>query len=219
MRVRYERPLSDLSFLIRAPLRLDVGQGAHAVVERWSLDGIEPPAGLGGSEGEVRLTLPFQGFEITFDVTLRRDPERNLMRFVDLDERQERLLRHFYREIVTGRAEPVDGVIVAMDMPVDPVPMTQTGDEAKATPASVPRPVRAVAVVGLYALLGALLYSPIISPLMDRVGAVASDRVATTAAPPRIEQMELTGGLLSDGRTAWAEQGIAAQDVPGAPNR
>jgi hypothetical protein len=124
MRVRYERPLSDLSFLIRAPLRLDVGQGAHAIVERWSLDGIEPPEGLGGSEGEVRLTLPFQGFEITFDVTLRRDEDRNLMRFVGLDDRQERLLRHFYREIVTGRAEPVDGVIVAMDMPVDPVPMT-----------------------------------------------------------------------------------------------
>ena len=219
MRVRYERPLSDLSFLIRAPLRLDVGQGAHAIVERWSLDGIEPPQGLGGSEGEVRLTLPFQGFEITFDVTLRRDDERNLMRFVGLDDRQERLLRHFYREIVTGRAEPVDGVIVAMDMPVEPVSMTQTGDEAKATPSSLPRPVRAAAVVGLYAVLGALLYSPIISPLMERVGTVATGPVAETAAPPQVEQMELTGGLLSDGRTAWAEQDIAAQGVPRAQDR
>ncbi len=219
MRVRYERPLSDLSFLIRAPLRLDVGQGAHAIVERWSLDGIEPPEGLGGSEGEVRLTLPFQGFEITFDVTLRRDDERNLMRFVDLDDRQERLLRHFYREIVTGRAEPVDGVIVAMDMPVEPVPMTQTRDEAKATPASLPRPVRVAAVVGLYAVLGVVLYSPIISPLMERVGTVAADRAVETAAPPRIEEMELTRGLLTGDRTAWAEQRTAAQGVPAAQNR
>jgi hypothetical protein len=196
-----------------------VGQGAHAVVERWCLDGIEPPEGLGGSEGEVRLTLPFQGFEITFDVTLRRDDERNLMRFVDLDDRQERLLRHFYREIVTGRAEPVDGVIVAMDMPVEPVPMTQTRDEAKATPASLPRTVRVAAVVGLYAVLGVVLYSPIISPLMERVGTVAADRAVETAAPPRIEEMELTRGLLTGDRTAWAEQRTAAQGVPAAQNR
>ncbi|MGI1663660.1 hypothetical protein ACRDNQ_15580 [Palleronia sp. KMU-117] len=184
--------MSDLSFLIRAPLRMEVGEGACVTIERWSLDGIEPPQGLGGSEGEARLTLPFQGFEIAFDVTLRRDSETNLMRFVDLDDRKERILRHFYREIVTGRAEPVDGMIAAMDIPVEPVPMSQTRAEAKAQPARMPRPMRAAAVIGLYGMLGALLYSPIISPVVERLNA-GLEPVAQAAVPPAITQMELTG--------------------------
>lgn len=200
MRVRYERPMSDLSFLIRAPLRLDVGDGSTAVVERWSLDGIEPPPGLGGSEGEARLTLPFHGFEITFDVTLRRDPDRNLMRFVNLDDRQERVLRHFYREIVSGRAEPVDGLIVAMDMPVERVPMTPTKAEVKSSSRGV-RPVRAAAVIGLYAMLGVLLYGPIITPVLDRFAASAGT-AAQGPSEPEVEAIELTGGQLVMDRMA-----------------
>lgn len=193
--------MSDLSFLIRAPLRLDVGGGSAAVVERWSLEGIEPPPGLGGSEGEARLTLPFHGFEITFDVTLRRDPERNLMRFVDLDDRQERVLRHFYREIVSGRAESVDGLIVAMDMPVERVPMTPTKAEVKASPRGVRRPVRAAAVIGLYAMLGVLLYGPIITPVLDRF-ADGSWSGPQAASEPEVEAIELTAGQLAVDRMA-----------------
>jgi hypothetical protein len=196
--------MSDLSFLIRAPLRLDLGGGAMAVVERWSLDGIEPPQGLGGSEGEARLILPFHGFEITFDVTLRRDPERNIMRFVDLDDRQERVLRHFYREIVSGRAESVDGLIVAMDMPVDRVPMTPTKAEVKASPKRLRRPVRAAAVIGLYGMLGVLLYGPIITPVVERFSAGA-EAVADSPSGPEVEAIELTGGQIAMDRMALTD--------------
>jgi hypothetical protein len=179
--------MSDLSFLIRAPLRMEVGDGSRTTVERWSLEGIEPPAGLGGEEGEARITLPFQGFEISFDVTLRREQGRNFMRFVDLEDRQERILRHFYREIVTGRAEAVDGMIAAMDIPVEPVSMTQTRAEAKAQPPRVPRSVRALVVVGLYAMLGILLYSPVIEPMIDRIEVRVNARAEAGVPAPAVD--------------------------------
>lgn len=195
--------MADLSFLIRAPLRMEVGDGSRTTVERWSLEGIEPPAGLGGEEGEARLTLPFQGFEISFDVTLRREPGRDFMRFVDLDDRQERVLRHFYREIVTGRAEAVDGMIAAMDIPVEPVPMTQTKAEVRAEPPRVPRSIRALVVVGLYAMLGLLLYSPVIEPLIDRIEVSANSRAEAGVAPPAVA-VGLSAQQVDRAGSVWA---------------
>jgi ABC-type Fe3+-siderophore transport system permease subunit len=195
--------MSDLSFLIRAPLRMEVGDGSRTTVERWSLEGIEPPAGLGGEEGEARITLPFQGFEISFDVTLRREPGRNFMRFVDLDDRQERILRHFYREIVTGRAEAVDGMIAAMDIPVEPVPMTQTRAEVKAQPPRVPRSLRALVVVGLYAMLGVLLYRPVIEPLIDRIE-VGVNAKAEAGVPSPAADLGLSSRQIDHAGSIWA---------------
>ncbi len=192
MYIRYERPISDLSFLVNAPLRLDVGDGRTVTVARWNLDGIEPPLSLEGPEGVARLTIPFNGFEISFDVHLRRDSDNDFMRFVDLGQREDRLLRHFYREVISGRAEAVDQIICSMDIPVDPVPMQQTPEESRAMPQSiVPRPMRAAAIITLYLALGAMLYGPVITPVWSRVAEIASAPAstapkvtATAPAPP-----------------------------------
>ncbi len=160
----------------------------------------------------ARLTLPFQGFEISFDVTLRREPGRNFMRFVDLDDRQERILRHFYREIVTGRAEAVDGMIAAMDIPVEPVPMSQTRAERRAEPPRLPRSLRAVAVVGLYAVLGVLLYTPIISPLIDRFeeAIVHPAQAAAPAAPAGARDLGALGAQIDEAGSVWASTAASA---------
>jgi hypothetical protein len=169
--------MSDLSFLVSAPLRLEVENGRIATITRWSLEGFEPPLGLDGAEGRGRLTIPFNGFDISFNVNLRRDENGRFMRFVDLGLREDRLLRHFYREIVSGRAEPIDQMICAMDIPVEPIPMQQTPEEQLAAPrAAVPRPMRAAAVVALYIGLGAMLYVPVISPVWNRVSHMAEGR-------------------------------------------
>jgi hypothetical protein len=169
MQVRYERPLPDLSFRVAAPLTLDIGGGRQAVAERWSLEGIEPPAGLTGNEGRVRVAIPFHGFEIAFFAHLRRDEEAGLLRFVDLGERESRVLRHFYRELVTGRAVPMERMILAMDAPAEPVPMEQTPQEAiQARRAALPRPLRASAVVALYVGLVALIWQPLVVPVAER---------------------------------------------------
>jgi hypothetical protein len=169
MLVRYERPLPDLSFKVTAPLTLDLGGGRQAVAERWSMEGIEPPEGLTGNEGRVRIVIPFHGFEIAFEAHLRRDDEAGLLRFVDLGEREARVLGHFYRELVTGRAVPMERMILAMDAPAEPVPMEQTPQEAtEARRAALPRPLRAAAVVALYAGLVALIWQPLLVPVAER---------------------------------------------------
>jgi hypothetical protein len=172
MQVRYERPLPDLSFRVSAPLTLDLGGGLQAVAERWSLEGIEPPDGLTGSEGSVRIVIPFHGFEIAFHAHLRRDDAAGLLRFVDLGEREARVLRHFYRELVTGRAVAMERMILAMDAPAEPVPMEQTAQEAAAARrAAMPRPLRAAAVVALYAGLVAMIWQPLLVPVAERAQA------------------------------------------------
>lgn len=172
MLVRYERPLPDLSFRVTAPLTLDLGGGRQAVAGRWSLEGIEPPEGLTGSEGRVRIAIPFQGFEIAFAAHLKRDDEAGLLRFVDLGAREARVLRHFYRELVTGRAVPMERMILAMDAPAEPVSMEQTPQEVtEARRAALPRPLRAAAVVALYAGLLALIWQPLLVPVAEHAQA------------------------------------------------
>jgi hypothetical protein len=172
MLVRYERPMPDLSHTITAPLLLDFG-GQHGVeIERWSLEGLEPPVHLAADNGMAWLTIPFQGFGITFRVCLRRDPATGLLRFEHLGPREARVLRHFYRALVSGRAVPLEGMITAMDTPVEPVPMTQTPAEIEAQAGRTPpRVLRIAAAVALYGLLGTLAFGPLVDPLSRQVAA------------------------------------------------
>jgi hypothetical protein len=170
MDVRYERPIPDLTYTVAAPLILDIGDHHGVQIERWCLDGIEPPDALVGASGFACLTIPFQGFGISFRVLLRPDPDSGRLRFHNLGQREERVLRHFYRAIVTGRAVPTERMIAAMDTPVEPVPMHQTPLEAaQQTREGVPRAARAVAAVAVYAVLAFLAYEPLVAPVAAQV--------------------------------------------------
>lgn len=182
MHVRYERPLPDLSHTVAAPLLLDIG-GRHGLeVTRWSLDGLHPPTGFAGAGGAGWLTIPFHGFGITFRVHLRPDPETGLLRFQQLGPREARVLRHFYRELVTGRAVAMEGMIAAMDIPVEHVPMTQTPAEVAAQRREVPpRILRIAAAVALYAVLSVLAYGPILEPVAAAMRAHLAAEAAQAA--------------------------------------
>ncbi len=219
MEIRYERPLPDLTFLVRAPLKMDLGEGQEAWVEAWCTDGLRPPEGLAGESGEVRLTIPFHGFDITFPVRLKRDPEVNLMRFEGLGAREQRVLNHFYREIVTGRAVTMERMITAMDTPVERVPMHQTPAEAAETTArSLPRSVRAAAVLALYAGLIALLYQPVLSPVWRQAETLMQgvEQVAM-ATPTRSSALDGVRDGMSDGVGSGVAPGTAAWVSDQAP--
>jgi hypothetical protein len=158
--------MPELSHTIAAPLLLDFG-GQHGVeIERWSLEGLHPPAHLAVERGMAWLTIPFQGFGITFRVWLCRDPATRLLRFEHMGVREARVLRQFYRALVTGRAVPLDGMITAMDTPVEQVPMAQPEAEVEALACQTPpRLARIAASVAVYAILGVLAYGPLLEPL------------------------------------------------------
>ncbi|RYH09224.1 hypothetical protein [Tropicimonas sp. IMCC6043] len=172
MKVRYERPSPDLSYTVQAPLFLSIGKGRDILVREWSLDGIRPPAELEGDGGNVIITIPFQGFWITFKAGLERDFETGMMRFSHLGERETQLLRHFYRQIVTGRVVPLENTIASMDAPVDIVPMIETPQETERRRRRVsPRPLRLLAILCLYGLLSVLAYKPVLLPILDETRA------------------------------------------------
>ncbi len=181
MDVRYERPMPDLSHTITAPLVLDFC-GRHGVcIERWSLDGLQAPDALRGLSGPGWLTIPFQGFGITFRVQLRHDADSGLLRFETLGPREGRVLRHFYRALVTGRAVAMDRMITAMDTPVELVPMVQTPQEQLAEAQRTrPRLARVAVAVLAYAVLAVLAYGPIVQ-------AFAGGAAEPVSAPAPVE--------------------------------
>lgn len=182
MQVRYERPMPDLTHTVAAPLLLDIG-GQHGLeVERWSLDGLHPPAALRGTGGAAWLTIPYQGFGITLGVNLRRDPETGLMRFERLGVREARVLQHVYRALISGRAVAMDRIITAMDTPVEPVPMAQTPAESVAqSRASLPRPLRIAAALAFWGVMSVFAYGPLIEPL-------AREARAQMAQAPEVDE-------------------------------
>jgi hypothetical protein len=137
-------------------------------VDEWSLEGFVPPRALVGYEGDVLVTLPFQGFWITFASSVAHVPETGLLQFTTRDPRHARLMRHVHRGIVSGRFVPVENMIASMDAPVEIVPMQETPAEAAREQARhVPRIYRVAAVLCLYVVLGYLAYEPIARPVWN----------------------------------------------------
>ncbi|MCH2166610.1 MAG: hypothetical protein MK107_02750 [Oceanicola sp.] len=180
MQIRYERPVPELTFEVTAPLRLSLGPGLDTVIDKWSLDGIRPPEHLTGDSGSAQLAIPFHGFEISFPIQLKRDHKTGIMRFVDLGYREERVLRHFYRELVTGRSVSTEAMILAMDAPVEKVPMVETSkEEAAGRAATTPRAIRVGMMVALYVGLVGFLYEPLFAPIWEETLMKLSDEPVT----------------------------------------
>jgi len=175
MMVRYEPALPGTSYMVQAPLILDVeGQRIHSV-DRWSLEGFQLTEALAGVSGFGLLTIPFHGIGITLQVHLVPDDEAGMLRFANMGEREYNVLRHFYRELITGRAVSMNRMIHTMDAPVELVPMHETPAERHAARMEViPRPVRVLMALSFFAALAMLAYTPILSPAPDGArGAVA----------------------------------------------
>lgn len=175
MLVRYEPPLHDLSYVVQAPLLLDIEGACGGWIERWSLEGVVPAPGMDLKGGNAVLTIPFNGFGISLQCRLAFDAQKNLLCFEDLGERECRVLRHFYRQLVTGRATSINHMITAMEAPLEKIPMGQTPAEAiadsKRTP---PRALRAVVTIVVYAVLAVIAYQSVLLPALEIVSGEAS---------------------------------------------
>ena len=171
MHVRYEPALPDLSYMVRAPLWVDVA-GTPFWADRWSLEGILRPEGCTLGSGVAYITFPFQSFWITFTADLEYDPTSGLLLFRGLGQREAETLRHFYRQIATGRAVTMDRMVVAMDAPVDKVPMEQSAREVAASAGRVaPRRQRTIAALAVWAVFALIAFGPFAVAIHDGVSA------------------------------------------------
>lgn len=159
MKIRHERPMSDLSFQVRAPLGLELATGDVVTVHNWSLNGIEFPHDTDVPPSKGILSIPFQGVDIRFPVRFKPSAECKELAFDGLSGRQRETLAVFYRSILSGRMASTEEVITSLDTPVDLVPMEETEEEkTEGSKGKPPRTLRVLWSLTLYAVLGAVVF-------------------------------------------------------------
>ncbi|WP_280114432.1 HlyD family efflux transporter periplasmic adaptor subunit [Roseibium hamelinense] len=150
---------------VSAPMRVTLDEQPLDVSD-WSLGGFRVAglkAGLEiGAEHPVSCTLPFQGFNITFEVPARvirwdQDTRAAAFRFVDLGDREAALMRHFIEELVRGKMTGVEDTILRIDTPVTPVPTKPDPNPVQQMP--VRRwPIKQIVMTLFYLSLGIAVF-------------------------------------------------------------
>ncbi len=166
VKVRRERPDQRRHHRVTAPLF--VGVGGHAVrAADWSLGGLKVEGFPGevpaiGSEIGLDLTLPFQGFDVTFNVSaevVRANATSGMfaVRFTVIGERERELMQHFIEELVRGSMSDVEDTIQRIDVPVTPASLEP--DKPRIGKVPVRRlPIRTVAMSAVYICLGVMVF-------------------------------------------------------------
>ncbi len=218
VKVRRERPDQRRHHRVTAPLFVEVG-GHRVRAADWSLGGLKverfpgPLPGI-GAEIKLNLTLPFQGFDVSFAVTgevLRLDPALSMfaVEFTEIGERERELMQHFIEELIRGAMSSAQDTIQRIDVPVTPASLQP--DTKPSTPAvkhipppSVPVrrwPVKTVVMSAFYLVLGLVIFSyagilaysnffrmevqtAVISAPVETVEAQVDGRVAWTGLKP-----------------------------------
>lgn len=166
VKVRRERPDQRRHHRVTAPLFVTLN-GERVKAADWSIGGLRLDDFPGkmpveGSTIDLTLTLPFQGFDVTFDaaahvVRSAADIRRIALRFVGLGDREKELMSHFLEELVRGSMVEVEDTIQRIDVPVTPASLTP--DVALAPSVPVRRwPVKMLAMSAFYLLVGVLVF-------------------------------------------------------------
>jgi len=158
-----ERPSQRLHHRVAAPLRVYIAGHAFNAVD-WSLGGfrLADPDFDHGIEYPVLCTLPFQGFDITFEaqaavVWNSRGNRQAGFRFHQLGDRETALMQHFVEDLVRGKMTDVQDTILRIDTPVTPVPTTPDPNPIQVVP--VRRwPIKQIMMTFFYLLLGMAVF-------------------------------------------------------------
>jgi multidrug resistance efflux pump len=167
VKVKRERPDQRRHHRVTAPLFVGV-DGTRLRATDWSLGGLRLDGYPGdlptaGTEKEFHLTLPFQGFDVSFDVkaeVVRTGGETKTVavRFTEIGERERELMQHFIEELVRGSMSDVEDTIQRIDVPVTPAKLEP---DVKNLPDHTPLrrwPVKTVVMTGVYGLLGLAIF-------------------------------------------------------------
>ncbi len=149
-----------------APLWVTLG--AHRLrAADWSLGGLRlegyPGAlPLVGQAVRLRLSLPFQGFDVAYDAdaeVVRCDSARGTvaLKFTKLGEREQELMRHFLEELVRGSMVDVADTIQRIDVPITPVSTAPDASPSQQVP--IGRwPLKTVLYTAFYLTLGLFVF-------------------------------------------------------------
>ena len=166
VKVRRERPDQRRHHRVTAPLYVTYA-GHRVKAADWSLGGLrieefpgDVPTQLAALD--LVLTLPFQGFDVTFDakaevVRSNADARMFAVRFTELGERERELMSHFLEELVRGSMVDVEDTIQRIDVPVTPASLKPDPNPLQQLPTRR-WPVKMVAMSAIYAVAGVLVF-------------------------------------------------------------
>ncbi len=116
----------------------------------WSLGGLRVedfpgPVPAIGSAVTLDLTLPFQGFDVSFSaaadvVRVNAATGMFAVQFTALGERERELMQHFIEELVRGSMTEVEDTIQRIDVPVTPASLQPDLPSPAPAPPQSPRP-------------------------------------------------------------------------------
>lgn len=210
VKIKRERPDQRRHHRVTAPLFVRV-DGHQLRAADWSLgglrvDGYPGELPVAGAELPFHLTLPFQGFDVSFDVkaeVVRTNALEKMfaVRFTEIGERERELMQHFIEELVRGSMSEVEDTIQRIDVPVTPARLEP---DANKIPAAMPVrrwPVKTVVMTSVYAVAGLIVFgyagllgysnfyrmeiqTAVITAPLETVTAQADGQVALTGLKP-----------------------------------
>lgn len=151
-----------------APLFVRVGADGDVVrAKDWSLGGLRIDEYAGelpqlGQELDLAMTLPFQGFDISFSakakVVRSLEAGRSIaVEFTEIGERELSVMHHFIEDLVRGAMSEVADSIQRIDVPITPV-SSDPDPKSDAVVHESKLPLRQIAWVGVYATIGFLVF-------------------------------------------------------------
>ncbi len=129
MKVSREKPSQRRHHRVNASLMISIN-GRSYTANDWGLGGFaiqewKDESLNVGDHFSCGFSLPFQGFEINFDLEadVVRISNNNLLaaKFTSLEDRQRELMTYFIEELVRGSMTSVEDAILRIDSPVTPV--------------------------------------------------------------------------------------------------
>lgn len=166
MKIMREKASQRRHHRLNAPLSVFYKQQAYRAHD-WSIGGlsfnINSPIGPKvGKHFIVKLSLPFQGYDIQFDVELnvvRFDKIASLVgfEFVNLSERSTDLLSYFSEELIRGHMGSFEDSICRIDVPVTPISTQPTTSHISETPLRR-LPFRTIFMTIIYIIFGLAIF-------------------------------------------------------------
>ena len=167
MRIIREKPCQRRHHRVSAPLYVSVNQQPFTLAKDWSLSGLclEEYQGAeiaANEEITLQIELPFQGFQISFDVKanvvrVSNDGQSLFVEFIDLPERSFDLMNHFVDDLVRGKMSTIDDTICRIDVPVTPISTNPTPNPKEQVPVNR-WPIKSIIMSTLYIALGVCVF-------------------------------------------------------------
>lgn len=198
MRIEREKPCQRRHHRVKAPMKVTTPDGFSCMATDWSIGGLR----IDDLEGtlptindmwNLTLEIPFQGFDISFEVEARivrtvAETKTIGFEFKELSERAHDLMSHFIDDLIRGQMATVEDTICRIDIPVTPISTKPDVNPTDEVPVNR-LPIKLIMMSTFYSLLAVcifgylsiLIYSKTMR--MEISSAVVSAPLATIKMP------------------------------------